>query len=83
MDVRERILINLVGLPGVHNITDDICISRNDQSFNKCVIVFLDRCIEIDLHINLDKFKLNKESVPFSGNVKHSKHGLCHRTLNN
>ena len=57
-------------LPGVLNIADDILVfGETYEEFKGNVLKFLDYCIEKDLHLNADKFKLNCEAVPFFGHL--------------
>ena len=39
------------------------------EEFKANVLRFLDRCVEKDLHLNIDKFKLNCDAVPFFGHL--------------
>ena len=56
----------LRGLDGVFNIADDILvIGETYAEFKDNVIRFLDRCVEKDLHLNADKFKLDCDTVTF------------------
>ena len=56
----------LSGLPGVKNIANDILVFGSTQEEHDAnVIKFLERCLEIDLHLNPDKVKINCKSVPF------------------
>ena len=60
----------LSGLPGVKNIADNILVfGSSQQEHDANVIRFLERCLEIDLHLNPDKVKINFSSVPFFGMV--------------
>ena len=60
----------LSGLPGVKNITDDMLVFGSTQEEHDTdVIRFLERCLEIDLHLNPDKIKINCKSVSFFGMV--------------
>ena len=60
----------LSGLPGVKNIADDILVFGSTQEEHDAnVIRFLERCREIDLHLNPNKVKINCKSVPFFGMV--------------
>ena len=57
-------------LPGVLNIADDILVfGETYEEFKDNVLRFLDRCVEKDLHLNADKFKLNCDAVPFFGHL--------------
>ena len=68
----------LEGLSGVTKIADDVLIfGRTESKFRNNVITFLDRCIEQDMHLNLDKIQINCTEVPFFGNTL-SKDGLSH-----
>ena len=52
------------------NIADDIIVFGSTQEEHDAnVIRFLERCLEIDLHLNPDKVKINCKSVPFFGMV--------------
>ena len=70
-DLFESALRDLLsGLLGVKNITDDIIVFGSTQEEHDVnVIRFLERCLEIDLHLNPDKVKINCKSVPFFGMV--------------
>ena len=60
----------LSGLPGIKNIADGILVFESTQEEHDAnVIRFLERCLEIDLHLNPDKVKINCSSVPFFGMV--------------
>ena len=50
------------------NIADDILVFGSTQEEHDAnVISFLERCLEIDLHLNHDKVKINCKSMPFFG----------------
>ena len=68
-DLFESALQDLLsGLPGAKNIVNDILVSGSTQKEHDAnVIRFLERCLEIDLHLNPDKVKINCRSVPFFG----------------
>ena len=52
------------------NIADDIiCYGANEQEHNLNVIKFLDRCLEVDMHLNPQKVKFKSPEGPFYGNV--------------
>ena len=52
------------------NIADDIiCYGANEQEHNLNVIKFLDRYIEVDMHLNPQKVKFKSPEVPFYGNL--------------
>ena len=70
-DLFESALRDLLsGLPGMKNIADDIIVFGSTQEEHDAnVIRFLERCLEIDLHLNPDKVKINCKSVPFFGMV--------------
>ena len=54
------------GLEGVVNIANDILVfATKYNQFKENVIYFLDRCVEHDLHLNLEKIRINIDSVPF------------------
>ena len=59
-DIFEQCIRDILhGLDGVFNIADDILvIGETYGEFKDNVIRFLDRCVEKDLHLNADKFKL-------------------------
>ena len=58
----------LSGLPGVRNIADDILVFGSTQEEHDAnVIRFLERCLQIDLHLNPNKVRINCKSVPFFG----------------
>ena len=60
----------LSGLPSVRNIADDILVHGSPQEkHDGNVINFLEYCLEIDLHLNPDKVKINCKSVPFFGMI--------------
>ena len=68
-DIFEQCLCDILhGLNGVFNIADDILvIGETYEEFKNNVIRFLDRCVEKDLHLNADKFKLDCDTVTFFG----------------
>ena len=70
-DLFESALQELLsGLPGIMNITDDIlvyCSTQEEHDAN--VICFLEQCLEIDLHLNPDKVKINCKPVPSFGMI--------------
>ena len=70
-DIFEQCLQDILhDLPGVLNIADDILVfGETYEEFKGNVLKFLDRCIEKDLHLNADKFKLNCEAVPSFGHL--------------
>ena len=70
-DIFEQCLCdNLYGLDGVFNIADDILvIGETYEEFKNNVIRFLDQCVEKDLHLNADKFKLDCDTVMFFGHL--------------
>ena len=70
-DLFESALQDLLsGLPDVKNIADDILVFGSTQEEHDAnTIRFLERCLEIDLHLNPDKVKINCSSVPFFGMV--------------
>ena len=69
-DLFESALCDLLsGLPGVTNIADDILVYGSTQEHDANVIRFLECCLEIDLHLNPDKVKINCKSVPFFGMI--------------
>ena len=70
-DLLEIALQDLLsGLPGVTNITDDILVYGSTQEGHDAnVMRFQERCLETNLHLNLDKVRINCKSVPFLGMV--------------
>ena len=70
-DLFESALWDLLsGLPGVRNIKDDILVFGSTQEEHDVNLIrFLDRCLEIDLHLNPEKIRINCKSVPFFGMV--------------
>ena len=70
-DLFESVLQDLFsGLPGVKNIADDILVfGPTQEEHDANVFRFLERCLEIDLHLNPNKVKINCKSVPFFGMV--------------
>ena len=70
-DLFESALRDLLsGLLGMKNIANDIVVFGSTQEEHDAnVIRFLERCLEIDLHLNPDKVKINCKSVPFFGMV--------------
>ena len=70
-DIFEQCLHDILhGLDGVFNIADDILvIGETYVEFKDNVIKFLDRCVEKDLHLNADKFKLDCDTVTFFGHL--------------
>ena len=66
----------LQGLNGCTNIADDVLVfGATYDEFKANVIVFLDHCVQEDMHLNPDKVKIDCLEVPFFGNVL-SKDGL-------
>ena len=67
----EQCLCDILhGLDGVFNIADDILvIGETYEEFKINVIRFLDWCVEKDLHLNADKFKLDCDTVTFLGQL--------------
>ena len=60
----------LSGLPDVKNIANDILVfGYTQEEHDANVIRFLEGCLEINLHLNPDKVKINCKSVPFFGMV--------------
>ena len=60
----------LEGLRGVTNIADDVLIfGRTESEFKTNVILFLDRSVEQNMHLNPDKIQINCTEVPFFGNM--------------
>ena len=64
-DLFESALQDLLsGLPDIKNIADDILVFGSTQEEHDAnVIRFLERCLEIDLHLNPDKIKINCKSA--------------------
>ena len=58
----------LQGLKGMVNIADDILVfGCTQQEHDSYVITFLERCLEVDLKINLSEIRLNCPEIPFFG----------------
>ena len=76
-NIFEICMRNIVdSLLGVINIADDVLVYASDYDvFKSNVVSFLDCCVEHDLHLNLDKIRINVDSVPFFGQTL-SKNGL-------
>ena len=70
-DIFEQCLHDILhGLDDVLNIADDILVTGETYAeFKDKVIRFLDRCVEKDLHLNADKFKLDCDTVTFFGHL--------------
>ena len=52
------------------NIADDmLCFGANEQEHDLNVIKFLNRCVEVDMHLNPRKVKFKALQVPFFGNM--------------
>ena len=68
-DLFESALRDLLsGLADVTNIADDIIVFGSTQEEHDANTVrFLERCLEIDLHLNPEKVRINCKSVPFFG----------------
>ena len=66
----------LQGLNGCTNIADDVLVygSTYDE-FKNNVLIFLDCCIQEDMHLNPNKVKIDCREVPFFSNIL-SKDGL-------
>ena len=64
-DIFERCLWDILhDLPGVLKIADDILVyGETYEEFKDNVLRFLDCCVEKDLHLNAEKFKLNCDVV--------------------
>ena len=77
MDVFETCIHEVLqGLNGCTNITDDVLVYGSMyEEFKTNVLAFLDHCVQEDMHLNLDKVKLDCPEVPFFRNVL-SKDGL-------
>ena len=66
----------LQGLNGCTNIADDVLVfGATYDEFKPNVIAFLDHFVQEDMHLNLDRVKIDCLEVPFFGNVL-SKDGL-------
>ena len=66
----------LQGLNGCTNIADDVLINgKIYDEFKTNVLVFLDHCVQEDMHLNPDKVKIDCHEVPFFRNIL-SKDGL-------
>ena len=66
----------LHGLNGCTNIADDVLVcGKMYDEFKTNVLAFLDHCVQEDMHLNLDKVKIDCHEVPFFGNIL-SKDGL-------
>ena len=76
-NIFETCMRNVVdGLQGVINIADDVLVYASDfDVFKSNVVSFLDCCVKHDLHLNLDKIRINVDSVPFFGQTL-TKNGL-------
>ena len=60
----------LQGLNGCTNIANDVLVfGATYDEFKANIITFLDRCVQEDMHLNLDKVKIDCLEVPFFGNV--------------
>ena len=70
-DLFESALRELLqGLKVVVNITYDIVIfGSTQQERNSNVTTFLERCLEVDLKLNLSKIRLNCSEVLFLDNI--------------
>ena len=68
-DLFESALHDLLSsLVGVTNIADDIIVFRSTQEEHDANFIrFLERCLEIDLHLNPEKVRINCKSVPLLG----------------
>ena len=70
-DIFEQCLCDILHrLDGLFNIADDILvIGETYEEFKNNVVRFLDWCVEKDLHLNADKFKLDCDTVLFFGHL--------------
>ena len=59
------------------NIAEILAFGETYEEFKHKVLRFLDHCVEKDLHLNADKFKLNCDAVPFFGHLL-TKNGVKH-----
>ena len=67
-DIFEQCLCDILHDLDSFNIADDILvIGKTYEEFKNNVIRFLDWCVEKDLHLNADKFKLHCDTVTFFG----------------
>ena len=58
----------LLGLDCMVNIADDILVFWTTQAeHHQNVILFVERCLEVDLKLNVSKVRLNCTEVPFFG----------------
>ena len=75
-DIFEQCLHDILhGLDGVFNIADDILvIGETYEEFKNNVIRFLDRCVEKDLHLNADKFKLDCDTYILWSSADQKRH---------
>ena len=66
----NELFSNLIEQGRMTNIADDIlCFGANEQEHDINVIKFLDRCVEVDMHLNPWKVKFKAPQVPFFGNM--------------
>ena len=57
---------SLQGIEGVVNIADDILVfGSTQQEHDSNVITCLERCLDINLKLNLSKIRLNCSKIPF------------------
>ena len=70
-DLFESALRELVqGLKGMANIADDILVfGSTQQEHNSNVITFLERCLKVDIKLNLSEITLNCSEVPLLDNI--------------
>lgn len=73
---QRKLMQALEGLPGVYVIADDVLITgegntqeKANENHNENLRCFLQRCREKDIKLNVDKFKLRKQSVPYIGHL--------------
>ena len=70
-DIFEHCLWDILhDLPGVLNIADDVLVfGETYEEFKENMFRFLDHCVDKDLNLNANKFKLNCDAVPFFGHL--------------
>ena len=66
----NELFSNLIKQGQMTNIADDIlCFGANEQEHDINVIKFLDRCVEVDMHLNPRKVKFKAPQLSFFGNM--------------
>ena len=70
-DIFEQCLCDILhDLDSVFNMADDILVFGEIYAeFKDNVIRFLDQCVQKDLHLNADNFKLDCDTVTFFGHL--------------